>query len=66
VALILFAVLPLVIALFVMIFRMNHAEHYAPPAYYRQKTGGAPIAFGIDSLGPRARKHLQRGSAEED
>jgi hypothetical protein len=58
VALIMLIVVPLVVVLFVMIFRMNHAEHFAPPAYYRQKTAGAPIAFGIESLGPRARKTL--------
>jgi hypothetical protein len=58
VALILFVVVPLFIVLYVLIFRMNHAEHFAPPAYYRRKTGGAPIAFGIESLGPRARKTL--------
>jgi hypothetical protein len=56
VALILFVVIPLFVGLYGLIFRMNHAKHFAPPAYYRRKTGGAPIACGIESLGPRARK----------
>jgi hypothetical protein len=42
--------------LFVLIFRMNHGTHFAPQAYYRSKTGGAPLALGFESLGPRARK----------
>jgi hypothetical protein len=53
---ILLFVAPLVVFLFVLIFRMNHGEHFAPQAYYRSKTGGAPLAFGFESLGPRARK----------
>jgi hypothetical protein len=65
VTLILILVLPLVLLLFVLIFRMNHAEHFAPQAYYRRKTAGAPIAFGIESLGPRARKTFSDGRAEE-
>ncbi len=52
----LFVVAPLVVVLFVLIFRINHAEHFAPQAYYRKKTGGAPLAFEFESLGPRARK----------
>jgi len=56
VTLILFVVVPLVVLLCVLIFRMNHAEHFAPQAYYRKKSGGAPVAFGFESLAPRARK----------
>jgi hypothetical protein len=47
---------PLVVLLCVLISRMNHAEHFAPQAYYRKKRGGAPVALGFESLGPRARK----------
>ena len=54
--LILFVVAPLVLVLLVLIFRINHAQHFAPQAYYREKTGGAPVAFEFESLGPRARK----------
>ena len=46
----------LVVFLFVLIFRMNHAEHFAPQAFYRKKRGGAPVAFEFESLGPRPRK----------
>jgi hypothetical protein len=53
---ILFVVAPLVIVLCVLIFRINHAEHFVPQAYYRKKTRGAPVAFEFESLGPRARK----------
>ena len=53
---ILLIVVPLVVVLFALIFRMNHAEHCAPQAYYLRKTVGAPIAYQCDSLGPRARK----------
>jgi hypothetical protein len=53
---ILFIILPLVIFLCVLISRMNHAEHFAPQAYYRRKRVGAAIAMGFDSLGPRRRK----------
>ena len=45
----------LVLALCILIFRMNHAPHYAPQAYYRHKRTGAPVAYGIDALGPRPR-----------
>jgi hypothetical protein len=58
VALILLVVVPLFVVLYILILRMNHAAHFAPPAYYREKTGGAPVAFGVESLGPRARKTL--------
>jgi hypothetical protein len=56
VTLILFVVVPLVVVMYVLIFRMNHAEHFAPQAYYRKKRGGAPFAFGFESLAPRSRK----------
>jgi hypothetical protein len=45
----------LVALLMVLIFRINHAPHYAPQAYYRHKRTGAPVAYGIDALGPRPR-----------
>jgi len=53
---ILFVVTPPVVVLCVLILRIKHAEHFAPQAYYRKKTGGAPVAFGYESLGPRPRK----------
>jgi hypothetical protein len=53
---ILLVVAPLVILLLVLIFRINNAEQFAAQAYYRKKRGGAPLALGFDSLGPRARK----------
>jgi hypothetical protein len=58
VAIILPVVVPLVVFLFVLILRINHAKHFAPQAYYRKKTGGAPVAFGFESLGPRPRRAL--------
>jgi hypothetical protein len=54
--LILIVIAPLVVVLGVLIFRINHAKHFAPQAYYREKVGGAPVALGFESLGPRARK----------
>lgn len=56
VTLLLVLLLPLVIFLFVLIFRMNNAEHFAPQAFYRKKRGGAPVAYEFESLGPRPRK----------
>ena len=53
---IMFVVLPLVVVLGVLIAKINSAEHYAPQAYYRRKRGGAPVAYGFESLGPRPRK----------
>lgn len=53
---ILLVLAPLVVVLFVLISRINHAEHYTPQAYYREKVGGAPVAGGFESLGPRARR----------
>lgn len=55
-SLILFLLAPLVVFLYVLIFRINKAEHFAPQAYYRAKRIGAPIVYGFESLGPRARK----------
>jgi hypothetical protein len=60
---ILLIVVPLVVVLFVLIFRINHAEHSAPQAYYLRKTVGAPIAYGCESLGPRARKAASADSS---
>jgi len=54
--LILLLLAPLVVFLFVLIFRMNHVEQFAPQAFYRKKRGGAPVAHGFESLAPRARK----------
>jgi hypothetical protein len=53
---ILFVIAPLVVFLFVLIYRINHAEYYTPQAYHQKKRGGAPVALGFESLGPRARK----------
>jgi hypothetical protein len=53
---ILLVVVPLVVVLCALIFRINHAEHFAPQAYYRRKTAGAPVAYECESLGPRLRK----------
>jgi hypothetical protein len=53
---ILFVVGPVVVFLYFLIFRINHAAHFAPQAYYRKKRVGAPLAFEFDSLGPRPRK----------
>ena len=55
---ILLIVLPLVAVLCMLIAVMNHGEHYAPQAYYRHKRGGAPVAHGFESLGPRPRKRV--------
>ena len=53
---ILFVVLPLVVGLYLLIVKINVGEHYTPQAYYRRKVGGAPVALGFESLGPRPRK----------
>jgi len=55
-ALVVLLVIPLVGLLYFLIFRINHAPHFAPQAYYRRKRGGAPVAFEFESLGPRPRK----------
>ncbi len=53
--------LPLVVVLYALIASINHGDHYAPQAYYRRKRGGAPVAFGYESLAPR---HRRRGPEE--
>jgi hypothetical protein len=58
---ILLIVVPLVVVLFALIFRINHAQHFAPQAYYRRKATGAPVAYGCESLGPRLRKGPPEG-----
>jgi hypothetical protein len=60
---ILLVVVPLVVVLFALIFRINHAEHFAPQAYYRRKTTGAPVAYESESLGARLRKGPPGGSS---
>jgi hypothetical protein len=59
-------VLPLVVLLYLLIFRINQARHYAPQAYYRRKTTGAPVAFGVPALGPRLRKAAPEDSTESE
>ena len=61
---ILFLLAPLVFFLYVLIFRINKAEHFAPQASYRKKRVGATIAYGFESLGPRARKAPASEQAE--
>ncbi len=61
-AVILLVIAPLVLVLYLLIAGINRGEHYAPQAYYRSKRGGAPVAYGYESLGPRRRRH----SAIED
>jgi hypothetical protein len=63
VAPILLVVFVLVVVLFALIARINHGEHYAPQAYYRRKRTGAPVAFGVPSLGPRRRRLLAEEAA---
>jgi hypothetical protein len=55
---IMLVVLPLVVVLYGLIASINRGEHYAPQAYYRRKRGGAPVAYGFESLGPRLRRRL--------
>jgi hypothetical protein len=55
---ILFVLLPLVVVLLVLIASINNGTHYTPQAYYRRKRLGAPVAFGVDALGPRLRRRL--------
>jgi hypothetical protein len=62
---ILLVVVPLVLFLFALISSINHGRHFAPQAYYRRKTAGAPIAFGFESLAPRPRKILALDEADE-
>jgi hypothetical protein len=49
---------PLLLLLALLIFKISHGEHFAPQAYYRHKRTGAPVAFGLDALGPRPRRRL--------
>jgi len=63
---IVFVIAPLVVFLLILIFRINHAEHYAPQAYYRKRRGGATVAFGFESLGPRPRKTLPSAADGDD
>jgi hypothetical protein len=60
---ILLIVVPLVVVLSALIFRINNVEHFAPQAYYRRKTVGAPVAYECESLGPRLRKGPPAGSS---
>jgi hypothetical protein len=55
----------LVAFLLVLIFIINNGTHFAPQAYYRRKRTGAPVAYGVDALGPRRRKRPP-GAAELD
>jgi hypothetical protein len=64
VTVILLVVLPLVVVLYVLIAGINHGDHYAPQAYYRRKRGGAPVAYGFESLAPRHRRRLPDSPAE--
>jgi hypothetical protein len=57
VATIVLVIAPLVLVLYLLIAGINRGEHYTPQAYYRSKRGGAPVAFGYESLGPRRRRH---------
>ena len=65
-SLIFLLIAPLVLFLCVLIGRINHAKHYAPQAYYRKKTGGAAVAFGFESLGPRARLPPPEGGEDAE
>jgi hypothetical protein len=56
----------LIAILLVLIVRINHAEHYAPQAYYRKKTAGAPVVFEFESLAPRPRKVLPGADGTPD
>jgi hypothetical protein len=66
VTVILLVVLPLVVLLYVLIAGINHGDHYAPQAYYRRKRGGAPVAYGYESLAPRHRRHLPESRSETE
>ena len=56
----------LVVLLLGLISSINHGEHFAPQAYYRQKRGGAPVAFGYESLAPRRRRRLEQQTAADE
>lgn len=62
---IVFVIGPLVLFLCVLIFRINHVQHYAPQAYYRKKRRGAAVALEFESLVPRARKPPLSESGED-
>ncbi len=59
-------ILMLVVLLYVLIFLMNNARHFAPQAFYRKKRGGAPIADEFESLGPRPRRPPPSDAGEGD
>ena len=61
--LIVLVIVVLIAVLLGLIVRINHAEHYAPQAYYRKKTAGAPVVFEFESLAPRPRKILPGAGA---
>lgn len=52
-------ILPLVVLLFALIWRINNSAHFAPQAYHRKKIAGAPVALEFDALAPRPRKTLE-------
>jgi hypothetical protein len=56
----------LVVLLLGLISNINHGEHFAPQAYHRQKRGGAPVAYGYDSLVPRRRRRLPQELAASE
>ncbi len=56
----------LVVVLYALIAGINHGDHYAPQAYYRRKRGGAPVAYGYESLAPRHRRRGPLESAKRD
>ncbi len=58
-------VVALVVLLYALILSISHGEHYAPQAYYRSKRVGAPVALGVDRLGPRPRKRLPGHEQEQ-
>ena len=64
--LVLLIVLPLVVVLYVLILKINEGEHHTPQAYYRRKTGGAPVAGGYEALGPRRRKRPESDLPESN
>jgi hypothetical protein len=51
-------VIVLLVVFFGLLLSISHGEHFAPQAYYRRKRIGAPVAYGLDRLGPRLRKRL--------
>lgn len=63
---ILLVVFPLVVVLFFLIAKINKGEHDAPQAYYRRKQGGAPLALGLEALGPRRRKRAIEDTGERE